>query len=63
MPDALKKRDAQDRARINIDEDHQVRYWTKLLGVDVKTLKEVVKTVGTSSAAVRQHLKNGKHLH
>jgi len=28
MPDDLKNRGAQDRSRVNIHEDHEVRYWT-----------------------------------
>jgi hypothetical protein len=28
MPDGTSNRGAQDRARINVNEDHEVRYWT-----------------------------------
>ena len=33
MADDLKNRGAQDHARVNIHEDHEVRYWTQKWGV------------------------------
>ena len=33
MSDDLKNRGAQDRSRISMREEHEVRYWTKALGV------------------------------
>ena len=38
MPDDLKNRGAQDRARISLSEEHEVRYWTKALGVTKEQL-------------------------
>jgi Protein of unknown function (DUF3606) len=32
MADDLKNRGAPDRGRVNVHEDHEVRYWTKMLG-------------------------------
>jgi len=32
MADDLKNRGAQDRARVNVNEDHEVRYWTQKMG-------------------------------
>ena len=29
MADDLKKPNAQDRSRVNVNEPHEVRYWTK----------------------------------
>lgn len=57
MSDDLTNRGPQDRARINVNEDHELRYWTKELGVSEQQLKEAVKAAGVSVEAVKQHLK------
>lgn len=57
MADNLDNTGAQDRARINVHEEHEVRYWTEALGVDAATLRNAVQTVGVSSADVRDYLK------
>lgn len=57
MSDDLTNRGPQDRARINVNEDHEVRYWTKELGVSEEQLREAVKAVGVSVEAVKEHLK------
>lgn len=57
MSDDLTNRGSQDRARINVNEDHELRYWTKELGVSEQQLKEAVKAVGVSVKAVKEHLK------
>ncbi len=54
MADDLKNRGEQDRARINVNEEHEVRYWTKELGVDEEELKRLVAQHGSSADAVRQ---------
>ncbi|MDB5122709.1 MAG: hypothetical protein JWP94_838 [Mucilaginibacter sp.] len=46
-----------DRDRININENYEVEYWTKTLGISADELKKAVKSAGTSADAVRQHLK------
>jgi len=56
MSDNLNLAGAQDRARINIHEEHEVRYWTQALGLTKEELAAAVKAVGTSAAAVRQHI-------
>ncbi|MDB5924558.1 MAG: hypothetical protein JWN13_3494 [Betaproteobacteria bacterium] len=33
MPDDRKNRGQQDRNRIDVNEDYELRYWTKELGV------------------------------
>jgi hypothetical protein len=57
MSDDLTNRGPQDRARINVNENHELRYWTKELGVSEERLKEAVKAVGVAVEAVREHLK------
>lgn len=59
MSDDMKNRGAQDRARINLSEDHEVRYWTQALGVSKEQLAAAVHAVGASADKVRAHL--GKH--
>ena len=48
MADDLKNRGAQDRARISMSEEHEVRYWTKALGVSKEQLAAAVTKVGNS---------------
>ena len=56
MSDDLKNAGAQDRARINVNEAHEVAYWTKELGVTSDRLRQLVKEAGTSVKAVREKL-------
>lgn len=57
MSDNLEKKGPQDSARINIHEPHEVRYWTKALNITEERLRNVVKEVGVSANAVREHIK------
>ena len=57
MPDDKTKAGGQDRTRINVGEDYELRDWAKKMGVTPEQLKEAVKAVGTSAAAVEAHLK------
>ncbi|HEY4136972.1 MAG TPA: DUF3606 domain-containing protein, partial [Casimicrobiaceae bacterium] len=45
-----------DRNLISLSEDHEVRYWTKALGISEERLRDVVKRVGHSAAKVRAEL-------
>ena len=45
-----------DSKLINVNENYEVEYWTKELGVSKEELKEAVRAVGSSAAAVREHL-------
>jgi hypothetical protein len=45
MSDDLKNRGAQDRARINVSEEDEVRDWTNALGVTKEELTAVVSAV------------------
>jgi len=56
MSDDLNKRGAPDRLRINVHEEHEVRYWTEELGVSREQLEQAVKVVGVMAADVRKHL-------
>jgi len=56
MTDDKKKTGSPDRDRINVNEDYEVQYWTKTLDITAAQLREAVKAVGPTSAAVREHL-------
>jgi hypothetical protein len=56
MADDLSKRGAQDRSRINMHEDYEVRHWTKTFGVTRDELQRAVDKVGSSVEAVRKEL-------
>ena len=56
MPDNLDVRAAQDRSRININESHEVNYWTRHLGVNETELRLAVASVGVAVEEVRLHL-------
>lgn len=57
MSDDLNNRGQQDRIRINVNEEHEVRYWTEELGVTREELERAVKAVGVMVEDVRKHLK------
>jgi hypothetical protein len=46
----------RDRDRINVHEDHELRYWTKELGVTPEKLKQTVEKVGVMATDVRKAL-------
>lgn len=54
--DDLKNRGQQDRSKINMHEDHEVKYWTRQLGVSKEQLQNAVDKVGNGAAAVRKQL-------
>ena len=56
MADDKTKVGGQDRARININEDHEVRDGCKSLGVTEDELRRAVATVGDRADKVREHL-------
>ncbi|MBN9040180.1 MAG: DUF3606 domain-containing protein [Rhizobiales bacterium 62-47] len=56
MSDDKTKVGQQDRSRINMNEDYEVRYWTKHLGVTRDELERAVGKVGNAAAAVRKEL-------
>lgn len=54
--DDLNKKSPHDRSAINIHETHEVRYWTKKLGVTQDQLQKAIEKVGNSAAAVRKEM-------
>ena len=57
MPDDRSKPGGQDRRRINVNEDYELKDWAKKFGVTQEQLKEAVRAAGTDAAKVEQHLK------
>jgi hypothetical protein len=56
MPDDLEKRGQRNRARISMKEEHEIRYWTQVLGVSKEHLASLIERVGNSADAVRREL-------
>ena len=56
MADDLTDRGRQDRSRVNIHEDYEVRYWTKTLGVSKEELQKLVDKHGNSAAKIKEAL-------
>jgi hypothetical protein len=57
MADNLQDRGPQDRARVNVNEAHEVRYWTEKFGVSEEDLIQAVSIVGVSASEVERYLK------
>jgi len=56
MSDDKQNSGSPDRDRINVNEDYELRYWTKALDVSAEELRAAVTAVGTNASAVRAHL-------
>ena len=61
MADDTSKAGSGDRSRINVNQPHELQYWTKALGVSEDQLKQAVQSVGPQADAVRRHLGKGTH--
>ncbi len=57
MADDKTKTGQQDDIRINVNQDHELRDWSKKLGVTHDELKAAVKAVGVMAKDVEAHLK------
>jgi hypothetical protein len=55
MADDRSIRGGQDRSRIALEQEHEVRYWTQALGVTKEELAQAVQQVGNSADRVREH--------
>ena len=60
MSDSTRNRAGQDRTRINVNEDYELRDWSKKFGVSPDELKKVVGNVGDRAKDVEAHLKRGE---
>ena len=57
MADDLKKSGGQDRQRIDVNQDYELRDWSRKFGVSTDRLKEAVRAVGDNAKKVEEHLK------
>ena len=56
MADDLRQSGKPDDQRINVEQDHELSYWSKELGVSREELKRAVEQAGPVVKNVRQHL-------
>jgi hypothetical protein len=56
MADDPTKKGAADRTRVNVEEDHELRYWSERYYVTPERLKEAVKKVGVLVKDVENEL-------
>ena len=57
MSDDTSKRGPQDAGRVNVHEEHEVRYWTQKFGCSKAQLEQAVKAVGQMVKNVELELK------
>lgn len=57
MSDDKSNRGPADAKRVNINEQYEVRYWTKEFGISEDRLREAVKRVGVMADDVRAELR------
>jgi len=57
MADDKTKIGKPDRDRINVNEDYELRDWSKKLGISPDRLKEIVAKVGPMVSDVEKHLR------
>ena len=60
MSDDKTKAHGQDRDRINVNEDYELRDWSKSLNVTPERLKEAVQAVGDRVEKVREYLRSDR---
>jgi hypothetical protein len=60
MSDNTQKRGGQDRERINVNEEYELRDWARKFDTTPQQIKEAVQAVGDRAEKVEMHLK-GSH--
>lgn len=60
MADKRSKPQSQGDERINVKQPHELRDWSKSLGVPPERLKEAVQAVGDKATRVREYLSKDK---
>jgi hypothetical protein len=56
MADNPSERGMPDRSRINVNQPHEMSYWSKKFGVSEVELRNAVERVGPMADKVEQHL-------
>ena len=57
MADNLTDRGRHDRMQIAVDQEQDMRYWSKKFGVTVEQLREAMKGAGPRVVEIERHLK------
>ena len=60
MADDVTKSGGQDRKRINLSQDFEVRDWAQKFGISEDELRKAVGAVGADASKVEAHLKGKK---
>jgi hypothetical protein len=60
MSDDLKRRSGQDRERINVNQEHELRDWAKKFDASPQQIKEAVQAVGDRADKVEMYLKGSR---
>jgi hypothetical protein len=58
MADDPKQTGKADDTRINVEQDHEVKYWSEKLGVSREQLRSAVAKVGSMVKNIRDHLQH-----
>jgi hypothetical protein len=56
MADDLKQTGRQDDQRINVEQEHELSYWSGKLGVSRERLRSAVQAAGPMVKDVQRHL-------
>ena len=56
MPDDRNIRGDQDRTRINVNQEYELRAWAKKFGVTTEQIEGAVKAVGDRAEKVKEYL-------
>lgn len=56
MADDLNKTGTGDRSRVNVEQEHELRYWTQAWGVSPERLREAVMKAGPMVTDVAREL-------
>jgi hypothetical protein len=57
MADDLKQTAKPDDAKINVDQEHEVKHWSEKFGVSREELRRAVQQVGPMVKRVKEHLR------
>jgi hypothetical protein len=60
MSDNTMNRGGQDRERINVNQDYELRDWAKKFDATPQQIKEAVQAVGDRADKVEMHLKGSR---
>ncbi|HZO03261.1 MAG TPA: DUF3606 domain-containing protein [Burkholderiales bacterium] len=56
MADDLKQTGKPDDARINVEQEHELDYWSEKLGVSRERLRQAVQAAGPMVRDIQRHL-------